>query len=223
MKAIIVDDDPVSIKVLELHLRKRRDVALLNTFTDPIIALEYLSTQSVDIIFLDVNMPEISGMEFLKSIPTLPFVVLTTSSTEHAVQAYDYNVIDYIVKPLTFERLNRAILKCASKNSPSQPDILFLKTNNQVVKINKYDISYIEADGDYVMLYTGNNKYIINSTMKELEDMLQKDEFSRIHRSYIVSKNKIEKIIDNKVIINNQKLPIGNAYKNEFFSLLKII
>ncbi len=225
MNTIIVDDDPVCIRTLQCLIKKRNDICVTGTFTNSVDALKYLENNPVELVFLDVEMPDLSGIELIKSLDQRPSIIITSGSKEFACDAYDLDVQDYILKPLSFERLNRSINKMKRKTLPAKENTgnIFIKINNQVLKISKSDIFYIEADGDYVIIYTSNNKYILNLTMRVIEEILQDGNFARIHRSFIVAVDKIEKIVDNKVSIRSEKLPIGNSFRNNFMTLLNVI
>lgn len=228
MTSIIIDDDPLSIQVLELLIKKYKNLELLKSFTDPLQALDFLQNHSVDVVFIDIEMPGINGMELIRSLTEPPAFICTTAHTNHAHKAFDYNVVDYLVKPVTFERLLQAIDKVKKSRNVNQTtsvheDSIFVKANNQAIRLLLSDILFFEADDDYVKIEALSGKYYLSTTMKELEENLSGKGFARIHRSYMIPLNKVERIINNTVIIKTHKLPISNTYKSSLLSKINLI
>ena len=228
MKTVIIDDDELSIEVLKNYIEKLNSIELDRYFTDPVSAIEYLQKSSIDLIFLDVEMPFISGLDLIKSLNNPPCIILTTGSSEYALEAYNSNVVDYLTKPIAFDRFMKAVEK-AQKTIPALSnsntnfiDAFFVKVNTQLVRIEKKDILFVEADGDYVKIQTLLAKFLVNHTMKEIEEMLGNN-FLRIHRSFIVSLDKIEKINGNQVVIEKTTIPVSLTYKETLMKQLKLL
>jgi DNA-binding LytR/AlgR family response regulator len=225
MTCVIVDDDKISIEFLKKCIQISNELELLAEFTNPVEARKFLTENSVDVAFLDYQMPVITGMELLKSLPNPPRIIFTTSSKEHASDAFEHNVIDYLVKPFPYDRFAKAIDKIKTEIREIKPasDCFFVKVNSQMIKVPKSEILYAEAYGDYVKIHTISGKYVVSIALKELEKDLEADKFARIHRSFIVAINHIEKIIGNEIILGSEKLPVSNSYRAELYSKIKII
>lgn len=226
MKVIILESDSQYINQLQSILNKRADIMQLGSFTDPTQAESFLNSTFVDLIFLEVNLLGEPIKNFWKCINSETNVVITSSSKDFAAEAFELDVLDYILKPFSKERVNKTLAKLHAEKPRSKEKAngaLFIKLNNQILKIKKDDICYIKADGDYIEIHTLNNKFLINLSMRLIEEVLGTKSFVRIHRSFIVSIEKIERIVDNKVYIKNEKIPIGSAYKNKFLASLNIL
>ncbi len=231
IKCIIVDDEEHAQKVLEKYISSIPTLELVKKCDNAIEALSFLYENTIDIMFLDINMPELSGLEMLKTLNNPPKVILTTAYSEFALESYEYGVMDYLLKPIKFERFIKTINKVIEKKETSPENntqtekkhekYIFLKEDNIINKTLLSDIIYIEAFGNYLKVFTSENKYTIRDTMSDIQKKLPSELFSRIHKSYIVSVNRIEKVEYNRVIIGNKELPIGNVYKNEFLKKLK--
>ena len=230
MNCIIVDDDPMSRQAL-MHLVKQISVLkLIKECSNPLEAFNVLSHEKVDLILLDVEMPEMSGLDFLKTLKNPPLTILTTSQKKYALEAYEYNVIDYIVKPVTLDRFIKAITKAQEIFGNSQPlidssgnDQVFIKSKSTLLKINTNEILWIEALGDYITINTAEKKHVIHSTMKAIENKLSADKFARVHRSFIIAVDKIESIDDTVVIINKKLIPVGAVYKENLLNRLNFL
>lgn len=229
MNCIIVDDEEMSRNIVKHFVEQTTSLHLLHTFSDAIEASNFLQDNLVDIIFLDIEMPQMSGMELLKVLTVKPEIILITSKTDHAIEAFEYSVTDYMVKPITYPRFLQAIAKVKDKidartTTVQEPPIdIYIRTDSKIVKVNLKDLLYVEALADYVMLHTPTNRYIAHSTMKGIERKLTPKEFIRIHRSYIVNMAKIDAIEDLSVLINKKYIPIGTSYKDSFIKRLNIL
>jgi DNA-binding LytR/AlgR family response regulator len=210
------------------YVRKVPELNLLNTFSNPLEALEALRTLSVDLLFLDVQMPEITGISLLKVLKKRPLVVLTTAYSEYALEGYELDVADYLLKPITFERFLKSVdkimqrlnaepkpLVTTSENAPT-PTFVFVKDGTKLVKIQLNEILYVEGLKDYVTIHTTHQKITTLQRMKALEEQLPADKFIRIHNSFIVSLNAIEVVHKNEVEVKGASLPIGDTYKKSF-------
>ena len=228
VKCLIIDDEPLAIKVVEKYIAEVDDFESVGSCSNGLEALKFLADHPVDLIFLDINMPKLSGMEFLDTLKKPPLVVITTAYREYAVDSYDYDVVDYLVKPIEFPRFCRMVQKVLDrlKIKPSIPvprasdgearlDHVFLKVNKKMVKVFFRDILYIESLKDYVMVRTINDDLIVHHNLHSFNELLPEDNFIRIHRSYAVSLDKIKAIDGNQVEIGGKHLPIGRNYQAE--------
>lgn len=230
MKCLVVDDDALSREIVEDLVKANPSLELVGSCDSAMQAFNYLQENEVDIIFLDVEMPEMSGIELIKNIDVLPQVVLITSHTEYALESYEYNVTDFIAKPIQPARFLKAIEK-VKKNmqteetfgTSSNSDTIFIKTDSRLVQIDRSNILFIEALGNYVNVYTNGGRYTILSTMKEIETKLTAPDFTRVHRSYIVRLDKIEVIEDNYIVINEKQINIGKVYKESLHKQLNLL
>ena len=222
---IIIEDQPPAQRVLKKFIADMDTLVLKGVFADAIQAMDFLNKQPIDLIFLDIHLPKISGIDFLKTLENRPNVILTTAFSEYALESYDYNVVDYLLKPFSFERFVQAVSKVklnrlANENNsyPSETrDFVFVKSGYELIKVNINDILYIRSDADYTELYTTNKKILSQEPLRYWEKDLTPNKFIRIHRSYIINTSKIEKITGNHVQLNEHtNLPIGRAYKEKF-------
>lgn len=229
MKCIIIDDNELALKATEQCVSKVETLNLVESFGDSIKALSWLSTNNIDLIFLDIEMPELNGIEFIKALKQPhPYIIFTTSHTEHALEAYDYNVADYLVKPISFPRFLNAISKVQdmyekNKIDHSDHDTLFIKKGNLIVRVNKKDIMWIEGLGDYVTLNTEKEKFIVHSTMHAIEQKFSSTEFIRVHRSFIIRIDKINNIEDNCISYFDKFIPIGKTYRETVYKRLNML
>lgn len=229
INCIIVDDEPLALEVIERYVSNISELNLIKTCSNALEAFEVLHTTQVDLIFLDISMPVISGIDFLRSLKNPPAVIITTAYPDFALQGYELDVIDYLVKPVSLERFMKAVNKVIEKIRNAKPattlskpkaDYMFVKADMKLVKIKFSDIDYIEGMKDYVKIYTKEKMIVTLMTMKWFEANLPQNEFVRIHKSYIVNVDAIKTIAGNEVEIMKNKLPIGSMYKE---NLLKLI
>jgi DNA-binding LytR/AlgR family response regulator len=220
---IAVDDSDVQLVILKNYVKKTPRLELKASFNNPIEAFEYLAKNDIDILLLDIDMPEISGMDLLKMLPKKPQTILITSKTEFALEAFELDAVDYIIKPPEYARFLKAISKATSlldsKSSVSdeQEEAIYVKVNGKLVRLEVETIDYFEAMSDYVLIHAEKRQYIVYSTLKQFAEKMQSyPKFKRIHRSYLVNVTKIKSIEDGQVLINEKLLPIGNTYKEEF-------
>lgn len=222
MNVILVDDEPLAQEVVETHISKFPNLKLLAKCNNAVEASQALKEHDVDLMFLDIQMPQISGIDFLKTLPSAPKVILTTAFSEYALDGYDLNVVDYLLKPISFDRFAKAVNKAISQETPpleaafsskENADYIFVKADKKLIKIHFNDIFYIEGLKDYVILHTPTGRVVTLQTMKSLETKLPQDLFMRIHRSYIVNLSNITVIEGNTVQINKKIIPIGKNYK----------
>lgn len=218
MIAIAIDDEPMALEVIEHHTSKVAFVDLKETFTDAFMALDYLQAQPVDLIFLDIKMPDISGMELLKSLQTVPMVIFTTAYSEHALQSFELDAIDYLLKPFSMARFLKAcnkanelyLLRGAKTNS--EKDYFFVKDGYEHVKIAFDDILYVEASGNYTQIQLQEQLISSRITLSELAELLPKTAFVRCHRAFIVARSKVTKFDKGQIWVRDKIIPIGSTY-----------
>ena len=228
IRCAIVDDEEMSRKNIEQLIKRIQDLKLVVVCKDAIEASNVLRKEKVDLVFLDVEMPEMTGIELVKSLTHKPEIVLISSKENYAVEAFEYDVADYIVKPATYERFLKAYDRVkarltADNENLVNDDAVFVKVDSQLVKVNTGDILWVEAFGDYVNIFTETNKYIVHSTMKGMENKLSSDHFFRVHRSYIVRLQKIKAIEETLIIIGKKLIPIGDSYRSALMKRLNML
>ena len=227
-KCIIVDDEPAAHYVLANYIKQNPQLELVFEGYNGIEAMNYLRENKVDLMFLDINMPEISGMELLKILPAHPKTILTTAYSEFALESYDYGVIDYLLKPIYFPRFLKAIDRffstenAAVKEEDPAPNSISVKIDGHLIDIELDQLLYAQSFGNYVKLHTIKRTYLASITTTELEKCLPEKNFMRIHKSYIVALDKIEAAEKDFVLIKKEKLPIGITYKRELTDRMKL-
>lgn len=223
IKAIAVDDEPPALEILENYCRRTEKVELMKVFTSTSKALEYLEQFSVDLIFLDINMPSVSGLEFAKRIPQQSMVIFTTSYTEYAVESYSLNAVDYLLKPYTFARFQQAIEKAEAVQRFQQNErqqYLILRVDYSLIRIALPDILFIEGLDNYLKVHVRNQSpIVVRMTMKALQEKLPENEFVRVHRSYIVAIGKINSIRNKMIFIGEEEIPLGTSHEKAFYAL----
>ena len=233
MNCIIIEDDELSLRVIEEFVKKTAGLNLIHSFSNAVEAINTSrSEEDISLIFLDIELPEMNGMEFLDSLENPPMVVIISSKGKYAVDAFEYDVVDYLVKPVTYGRFYKSIEKARKIH---QRDILdklgkeeiFIKKNSMLVRLKYDDILWVEALENYVIFNTFEEKYTIHFTMKAIEQKLPQAKFTRVHRSYIVNTGSIEVIEDNSVLIRVQDgvktIPIGKSYKDKLMGDLNLM
>lgn len=221
MRCLIVDDDEISRNVLTAMVARLEDLTLIKACASSTEAMAVLQQQVVDLILLDVEMPGLSGLEFVRSLSTLPQVILTTGKMEYAVEAFDLKVTDYLLKPLTFPQFVKAIDRARQLNkAPVQhtSEEIYVKSDGRLIRLELNDISYIESLGDYVIFHRGTQEqFIVHSTLKNIDEKIRHHKFIRIHRSYIVNLSKIVDIQETNLVVDGKVLPISRAHRNTLF------
>jgi DNA-binding LytR/AlgR family response regulator len=222
LKCIIVDDEPVARKGLEEYVNDTGFLQLVGKCENAIKAMTLLNEKNVDLIFLDIQMPKLSGIDFLKSLREPPMVIFTTAYPEYALESYELDVIDYLVKPITFERFVKAAQKALDYKSlrenvtkGSTSDFFFVKCDHKYEKINYVDVLYIEAMQNYSIIHTGSKKLIAYITFSGIESKLPSDQFLKVHKSYIVHIPKINAVEGNEILIGSARIPISRNLKEE--------
>ncbi|MGF7073969.1 LytR/AlgR family response regulator transcription factor [Mucilaginibacter sp. 3215] len=214
--AIAIDDEPIALDVIRSHAAKVPFVDLKAEFTDAFKAMDYLRREPVDLLFLDIKMPDISGIDLLTCLNKKPLVIFTTAYTEHAVTSFELDAVDYLLKPFALTRFIKACNKAyelySFRNTVDVKDYIFLKTGYEQVRVNFDDIYHLEATGNYVNFILKDSKVLTRMTITEVEALLPDEKFIRIHRSFIAAVNKIDKIERHQVTVNGFLLPVGGAY-----------
>ncbi|MDX2072163.1 MAG: LytTR family DNA-binding domain-containing protein [Haliscomenobacter sp.] len=241
IKVIIVDDEPLAQDVLETYVEKFPELSLVQKCNNALEANEVLKNQDIDLMFLDIQMPQLTGIDFLKTLTRPPLVIFTTAYPNYALEGFELNALDYLLKPISLERFIKAVNKAveqiklqrneqgSASSHPAEggdhPDYIFVKADKKLVKVNYHDIIYIEGLKDYVIIRMENQRVITLQTMKSLEDKLPPTRFKRIHRSYIINIDKINAIVGNMVEVmekNQAKhLPIGKNYRDELNDMIE--
>lgn len=237
MKTIVVDDDQLSRKVIEEFVKKTESLTLVNSFSSAVDAINELqqNKEEVDLIFLDVEMPEMSGIEFLKSIQSAPQVVIISAKETYALEAFEYDVTDYLLKPVSYSRFFKAVSKAKKREAVKETttsfseisDEIFIKKNSVLIRLKYNEILFVEALENYVIVTTYSEKFTIHFTMKSILNRLPNKKFKRVHRSYIVNINTIKGIEDNSIIIEIEEgkklIPIGKSYKEKLMNDINLI
>ena len=229
-QCLVVDDEPMARDVLRRYIEKIPTLQVAGECSNAIDALVFLQHNNVDLIFLDIRMPELLGTEFVKSLHNPPKIIFTTAFKEYALDGYDLDVIDYLLKPVRFERFLKAVNKAFPKKEETGPangtnerktgtDFIYLRVDRKLVKIVLENVLYIESARDYVKVFTKDKCFVTRQTISSIEAMLSGNEFVRIHRSYIIAVNKIKSLTNELVEIGDTELPIGKFYKNSFLKL----
>lgn len=224
MNAIAIDDEPIALDIIRSHAAKVPFLHLKAEFTDAFKALEYLQKETIDLIFLDIKMPDISGIDFFNSLAKKPLLIFTTAYTEHAVTSFEMDAVDYLLKPFSLARFikgcNKAFELYNFRNATEASDHLFIKTGYEQLKVFYDDILYAEATGNYVTFVLNDKTILSRSTFLEVVNLLPAHQFVRVHRSYVVAVNKIDKVERHQVTIKNIKIPVSEAYSQQLTAAL---
>ncbi len=235
MNCLAIDDEPLALNIVKEFSSKIEFINLVATCTNPIEAIKIINQREIDLIFLDIQMPNITGLEFIRSLKNPPLVIFTTAYPNYALDGFELNATDYLVKPFSFERFLRSVNKAYEiislrKNKAPHADLrqeaaspekfLMIKVEYSTVKVDLQQIIYVEGLKDYIKIYIGKKPLLTKSTMKNIEEKLPSDQFIRVHKSFIVAFSKIESIENNRIIIGEKYIPIGNQYKSSFYSVL---
>lgn len=214
LKCIVIEDEPLAAKVLADYIAQVPWLELAGVFKNALLATEYLRQHAVDLIFLDIHLPKLKGMAFLKTLTELPAVIVTTAYHQYAVEGFELNVTDYLLKPFSFERFLAAVNKLKkTQEAPPEKDFIFLTVQKKKVKILFSDISYVESQREYVKVVTTKNAYVTKMSTHEIEAVLPARLFQRVHRSYIISMEKIESFSAEEVEVGGVSIPVGRGYR----------
>ena len=228
MTCIAIDDEPKALEVIERYCQKISLASLKATFREPLKAIEFLNSEKVDLIFLDINMPDISGMQLLQTLSPRPLIIFTTAYSQYAVESYELNALDYLLKPITFERfllaINKAAAALSSKNTtgPDEDAAVFIKSGPQTYRVKVSEILYLEKDGNYITVHLKDGNILIRENMGDIFDLIPAADFIRIHKSYVVGIRHISMIEVHQLTINGEKIPIGSTYRESLRDRLGI-
>lgn len=227
MKSIAVDDEPLALSVIEKFAQKSPFLDLIGTFTDPMEALEKIQTENIDLLFLDIEMPDLNGIQFLQSVSQRPMVIFTTAYSHYAIDSYEYDAVDYLLKPILFDRFIKAVSKAHERlqlkqkgNSQTitqekQQDFLFIKSDSRFFRVSLDDILYIEGMRDYIAIHTPQQRILTLMSMTRMMEKLPDRDFMRVHKSYIIGLKHISLVQHNRVYIRDREIPVSNSYKEE--------
>jgi len=240
IRCLVVDDEPLALHILEDYISKMPFLQLVKATTNPIEALTMVQAAEVDLVFLDVQMPELTGIQFLKIANGKAKVILTTAYPQYALEGYELDVVDYLLKPIAFDRFFKSVQKAQSIIQPVQTkpqqvvvqaepvqqddfstDFIFVKTEHKIQKVYLHDIMFIEGLKDYISIFTSAERIITLQGMKKMEDALPEKHFVRVHKSYIVALNKIDSIERSRIQIGDKIIPVGDTYRDEFFRMIE--
>lgn len=229
IKCIIIEDEILAQEVIQNHLQNANQFKLIAVCSNVLEAVEVLQQHEVDLIFLDIQLPGMSGLQFLRVLPNPPLVILTTAYAEYALESYEFNVIDYLLKPISPGRFTKAINKITtgrlfnypSKENNALANYIFIKSNSKYFKVNFSEIIYLEAMKDYLKIHTPDYKLITHQTMNDMENLLPSSQFIRVHKSYIISLSFIKSVYGNNIEVDNATIPIGGSYKDKFMGIIE--
>jgi DNA-binding LytR/AlgR family response regulator len=227
MKCIIIEDQPPAQRILKKYIEDIGTLHLMATFSDAIQAMDYLKTAAVDLIFLDIHLPKMSGIDMLRTVPQLPPVILTTAFSDYALESYEFRVVDYLLKPFSFQRFVKAVSRVPAPGAPESrvgaakaPDShaeIFIKSGYEYIRIGTDTIVYIKSDADYTEICLSEKKYLSSEPLRHWLETLDSDRFVQVHRSFIVNVAKIVKVVGNQLYMDNESIvPIGRAFKEDF-------
>ncbi len=229
IKCIIVEDETLAQDVIKDHLGKIKEFKLVGAYRNALEAMEALRSKEVDVMFLDIYLPGMTGLDMLRSLADPPLVVLTTAYAEYALESYEFSVIDYLLKPISFERFSKAVNKIKEGRLFSQvgreqgrqsQDHIFIKSNNKFFKVNFSEIIYIEGMKDYLKIHTSEYTLVTHQTMNDMEKILPASQFIRVHKSYIIALGQIRTIYGNSIELGKTTIPIGINYKENVMNLI---
>lgn len=225
MNVLIVDDEPIARDILKAYVSRMNHLNMVAECSNAVEADKYLSSNKVDIMLLDINMPEVSGLDLLRKLPSPPSVILTTAYSEFAVESYELNVVDYLLKPFSFQRFAAAIAKVeeaqiATIADETTSNTFFVKSDGKLVKIDVNELLFVEGVKDYVKLHTPSKQVLVHSTMKNMEEQLSTYQtIVRVHKSHLINMEHIQEVEGNMIHLNDHTVVIGNTYKDNFFRL----
>jgi len=236
IRCLIIDDEPLAQRVIERYAGNVPFIEIIQKCNSAIEAIDILHKQEVDLLFLDINMPRLNGLDFLKILKKPPLVIITTAYAEFAIQGYELDVVDYLMKPFAFDRFYKAVQKAEellkgreqrqkiSKEPDKEEDtFIFIKSGKKTYKVNLDEILYIEALGDYVKIFTTEKMIVSYQSLKNIETLLPSGSFPRIHKSFIIALSRIDLIEGNHVKIKDRLIPIGTNFKSDFEKLIRSI
>ena len=231
MNCIALDDEPLALDIIEAYVKKHPELNLIARCNNADEASKVLNSQHIDLMFLDIQMPGVTGLNFVRSLKNKPLFMFTTAYSEYAIDGFELDAIDYLLKPIAYDRFEKAIEKAKEyytiKNnsglteSDLENDFIFVKANQQLIKLAYGEILYVEAFADYVKIFLNDRKIVTLQTMKKMEAKLPSDIFSRVHRSFIVNRKALQSFSTSVCEVNGEKIPVGKNYKYDFIKLMK--
>lgn len=240
MKCLVIDDEATARMIIGQLVKDQEDLSLAGEFSNALQAIKYLNQHEVDLIFLDIHMPEFTGFDFIQTLKNPPIVILTTSDSSFAIEAFEYEcIVDYMLKPITPQRFKKAVRKASNavalSKTPDAPvndqgpdlnkseNVLYVNNDRRLIKIDIPSIYLIEAKGDYILIKTFENNYTVHSTLKKIENKLPEDLFLKVHRSYIINTEHIIDIEDNSVLIEKDVIPVSRSNRPELMKRLNLL
>jgi len=220
INCIAIDDEPKALEIIGRYCQKIDSLCLKASFREPVKALDFLNRVSVDLIFLDINMPDINGIQLIASLANKPMVIFTTAYSKYAVESYDLNAVDYLLKPITFDRflaaINKASISLTAKTKVNKTEVqetIFIKSGPQTHQVKVSDILYLQKEGNYITVFLKDKRILIRENMNDIFDLIPSADFVRVHKSYVVAIEHISLIEVHQIIINGEKIPIGSTYR----------
>ena len=228
MTCVAIDDEPIALDVLQEYISRTPSLDMKGAFSDGFSAIEYIKQNRVNLIFLDIQMPQINGIQLLKSLPEPPLAIFTTAYSHYAIEGFNLNAIDFLLKPFEYDRFLKAVNKAdeylhykeKAPDTPATGGFIFVKSDYQIIKLDLNDISMIEGMDDYVKIFTSKKMILSNMTMKDILSKLPASIFTRVHRSYIVSLHHIESVRNKRIKIGEKSIPVGDSFAESFYKLL---
>lgn len=230
INCIIIEDQGLAQEILQHYIEQTEMLQLIGTFIDLPAAIDFMEDEPVDLLFLDISLPKMSGMDFLRKGGKTPITILTTAYSEFALECYEYNVIDYLLKPFSYERFSKAINKLVNETDRQSPafnsseyfdnSVLYVKAGTGLIRLYKKKILFIKACGDYTEVFTSEGKHLTSHSLKEWIEKLDGD-FVQVHRSYIIHLKYLQKVVHNKIYLGKEMIPIGRVYRSTFLRQLK--
>jgi two-component system LytT family response regulator len=229
MNCLVIDDEPKAVEILSDYIEKVPNLGCAGTFRDPLKALNYIQNNPIDLLFLDINMPDLSGIQFLNALEYRPLIIFTTAYSEYALDSYEYDAVDYLLKPIEFDRFLKAVNKAFRRYKenkrgrvPLRGDsgYIFIKSGSDYHKLDTRNIFFIKGTGNYLTFVTHKKEILTLLTMKEVQEILP-PQFKRIHKSYIINLDHVELIDKEEVTIKDQRIPIGDHYRDNLFRVIK--
>ncbi|PZP45820.1 MAG: DNA-binding response regulator [Pseudopedobacter saltans] len=227
MKCVIIDDEPLALELMQAYVKQNKELELVGKFTDALLGKDFLHNNSVDLLFLDIQMPDITGLQLFESLSEKPLAIFTTAYSNFAVQGFDLDAVDYLVKPFSMDRFNRAVAKAKElfdiRNNPSsESEFMYVKYDYQWNKIFFKDVNYIEALDDYIRIFNNENRSVlVHLSMKAVMEKLPEDKFIRVHRSFIVAVDRIQRWNKNALTVLDREVPISVTYQKQVQDILE--
>jgi DNA-binding LytR/AlgR family response regulator len=227
INCVAIDDEPLALVVLQEYISKTPVLELKRSFTDGFAGMNYLKKEEIDLMFLDIRMPQLTGIQLLRSLPNPPLVIFTTAYSNYAVEGFNLDAIDFLLKPFEYDRFLKAVNKASEyldyldkPVNSSNAGFIFVKSEYQIIKINLEDIRFIEGMDDYVKIFVGDKMILTNMPMKDIMKKLPAHRFVRVHRSFIVPLNRIESVRNKRIKIDDKLIPVGDSYAEGFFKMI---